>query len=115
MDRLQPPKRLEYRIATGRERRQLIHHRWQPYNKQQMSQEPRFTLVYAKTFLRHLKLVAPKHHSLIRKTLENQLQYEPEVRTRNRKPLKKPLAFEAEWELRFGRDNSFRVFYRVHE
>ena len=53
-------------------------------------------------------------HAGFASTLENQLkQYEPQVKTRNRKPLKKPMAFKAEWELRFGPDNRFRVFYSV--
>jgi len=74
-----------------------------------------YSLVYTGSFTRHLKLVEAKYHSLIRETLEDQLQYQPEVKTRNRKPLKKALAFKAEWELRFGPDNRFRVFYRVAE
>jgi mRNA-degrading endonuclease RelE of RelBE toxin-antitoxin system len=79
-----------------------------------MADDP-FFLVYTKTFNRHLKLVEAKYHSLIRETLAEQLQYEPEVKTRNRKPLKKPMAFKAEWELRLGPDNRFRVFYKVQE
>jgi hypothetical protein len=51
------------------------------------------SLVYTNTFKRHLKLVPSKYRSLIRKALEEQLQYHPDVKTRNRKPLKKPLAF----------------------
>jgi len=42
----------------------------------------------------------------------------PEVYTlaRNRKPLQRPVAFEATWELRLGPENCFRVFYAVsHE
>jgi len=70
-------------------------------------------LVYSATFQRHLKSLEPKYYSLVRETLERQLQYEPEVMTRNRKPLKKPMAFKAEWELRFGPGNRFRVFYAV--
>jgi hypothetical protein len=35
------------------------------------------------------------------------------VETKNRKPLTKPVEFEAEWELRFGPDNRFRVFYQT--
>jgi hypothetical protein len=50
---------------------------------------------------------------LIRTTLEEQLQYEPEVENRNRKRLKKAMAFKAEWELRFGPKNRFRAFYAV--
>jgi len=36
-----------------------------------------------------------------------------EVETRNRKPVRPPAAFEAEWELRFGPANRFRVFYQI--
>jgi hypothetical protein len=43
-------------------------------------------LVYTTSFTRQLKLVEAKYHPLIRETLAEQLQYEPEVRTRNRKP-----------------------------
>ena len=78
-----------------------------------MPERKEYSLVYTTAFKRQLRLVEAKHHALIRETLENQLQYDPEVKTRNRKPLKKPLAFEAEWELRFGPQNRFRVFYRV--
>ena len=38
---------------------------------------------------------------------------EPDVETRNRKPLKQPIAFGADWELRLGPDNRFRVFYQI--
>lgn len=78
-----------------------------------MSSPKRYILVYTASFNRHLKLVEAKYHTLIRETLENQLQYEPDARTRNRKPLNKPMAVKAEWELRFGPDNRFRVFYSV--
>src|SRR5947208_12079453 len=37
----------------------------------------------------------------------------PEKATRNRKPLERPVALAAGWELRFGPGNRFRVFYRV--
>ena len=39
---------------------------------------------------------------------------EPDVETRNRTPLTRPVVFEAEWELRFGPNNRFRVFYDVN-
>jgi len=74
---------------------------------------PEYSLVYTATFKRHLKLTRAKYHSLIRKALEEQLQFDPTVPTRNRKPLKKPMAIRAEWELRFGPKNRFRVFYAV--
>jgi hypothetical protein len=50
---------------------------------------------------------------LIRAAVEEQLRFEPEIETRNRKPLQRPIAWGATWELRFGPDNRFRVFYRV--
>jgi hypothetical protein len=59
----------------------------------------------------HLETIGRKYYSLVRTTIENELQFEPEVETRNRKPLKRPVTFESEWELRFGPDNRFRVFY----
>jgi hypothetical protein len=73
----------------------------------------KYDLVYTSAFKHQLKRVEAKYHTLIRETLEKQLQYEPEAKTRNWKPLKKPIAFQAEWELRFGPDNRFRVFYSV--
>ena len=74
----------------------------------------KFLLIYAPIIKSHLKTIERKYHSLIRTTLENELQFEPDVETRNRKPLKRPVTFEAEWELRFGPDNRFRVFYDIN-
>jgi len=39
--------------------------------------------------------------------------FEPETETRNRKPLLRPSALGSAWELRFGPDNGFRVFYQA--
>ena len=41
------------------------------------------------------------------------MRFEPDVETRNRKPLKRPVEFGADWEMRFGPDNRFRVFYEI--
>ncbi len=57
--------------------------------------------------------IEPKYHSLIRSANEEQLRYEPETTTRNRKPLERPLDMGARWELRLGPDNRFRIFYRA--
>ena len=46
---------------------------------------------------------------------EAQLQSEPNLETRNRKSLKRPAELEADWEIRFGPDNRFRVFYSVEQ
>ena len=61
----------------------------------------------------HLRAIERKYYSLIRNTVEEQLQFEPDVETKNRKPLKRPVELEADWEIRFGPSNRFRVFYSV--
>ena len=78
-----------------------------------MSPRRSFELVYAPQVKEHLKAIDRRHYGLIRQEIEAQLQFEPEVVTRNRKPLKRAVAFEAEWEIRFGPNNRFRVFYEV--
>ena len=47
-------------------------------------------------------------------TIEEQLSYDPEVETRNRKPLLQPSELGATWELRFGPKNQCRVFYETN-
>ena len=42
-------------------------------------------------------------------------QFEPNVETKNRKPLRQPAPFAAQWEIRFGPDNRFRVLYDIDE
>ena len=78
-----------------------------------MARKKPFKLIYAPLVKDHLKAVESKYYSLIRSTIEKQLRFEPDVETRNRKPLKRHIEFEAEWEIRFGPDNRFRVFYEV--
>ena len=43
------------------------------------------------------------------------MRFEPAKQTRNRKTLRQPAPFQATWELRFGPDNGFRVFYGIDE
>jgi mRNA-degrading endonuclease RelE of RelBE toxin-antitoxin system len=72
------------------------------------------SVVYAAAVQRQLRIIPSKYHSLIHATVEEQLSFEPEVESTNRKPLvRPPLEFDASWELRFGPDNRFRVFYDV--
>ena len=52
---------------------------------------------------------------MVRETIVERLTFDPEVESRNRKPLKRPVVPESEWEIRFGRRNRFRVFYRVRD
>ncbi|MCZ6805481.1 MAG: type II toxin-antitoxin system RelE/ParE family toxin [Deltaproteobacteria bacterium] len=61
----------------------------------------------------HLEPVDRKFFSLIRETIEEQLSFEPDIETTNRKPMRQPNLLDGEWELRFGPDNRFRVFYRI--
>jgi hypothetical protein len=79
-----------------------------------MSPKQKFVLIYAPLTKLHLKTIERKYYSLIRTTIEDELQFDPGVETRNRKPLKRAVAFEAEWELRFGPDNRFRIFYDIN-
>src|SRR5262245_55061999 len=70
-------------------------------------------LIYDRAVLDHLATIERKHHALIRSVIEERLQHEPEVEVRNRKPLRRPASFGATWELRFGSDNRFGVFYKI--
>lgn len=78
-----------------------------------MAKKQPFALVYDPETAGHLAAIDTKYHSLIRSGIEQQLQFEPETETRNRKPLQRPIALGARWELRLGPENRFRVFYRV--
>jgi mRNA-degrading endonuclease RelE of RelBE toxin-antitoxin system len=76
-----------------------------------MNVKSRFELIYAPQVRIHLHAIERKYYSLIRRTIETQLQFDPDVETRNKKPLKRPAEWGADWEIRFGPDNHFRVFY----
>ena len=79
-----------------------------------MENEPhRFSIVYAPITKEHLRTIAAKYFSLIRDAVNEQLSFEPVTQTRNRKPLKRPVVFMATWEIRFGPQNRFRVYYDV--
>ena len=78
-----------------------------------MSQTVTFALIYAPSVHQHLGAIDGKYHSLIHAKIEEQLTHQPNVETRNRKPVRPPAAFRAEWEIRFGPNNQFRVFYQI--
>ena len=80
-----------------------------------MAPRRRFELVYAPEMEKHLRVIERKYYGLIRREIEAQLQFEPSVETRNRKPLKRSVSFESEWEIRFGPNNRFWVFYEVNQ
>jgi hypothetical protein len=79
-----------------------------------MAKRQPYTLVFAPEVKSHLQAIEAKYDSLIRKTTAEQLTHEPDVETRNRKPLRQqPAPFGATWEIRFGPDNRFRVLYKI--
>lgn len=78
-----------------------------------MAARKTFNLFYASAVKEHLRAIEPKYYSLIRQKIEEQLFYEPDVETENRKMLIVPNVIEATWEIRFGPNNRYRVFYAV--
>jgi mRNA-degrading endonuclease RelE of RelBE toxin-antitoxin system len=71
-------------------------------------------LLYAHEVGGQVRKIERKHHKLIRRCISEQLRFTPERITRNRKPLEDiPGPLGSTWELRFGPDNRFRVFYDV--
>jgi hypothetical protein len=75
----------------------------------------RFTIIYAPEVLGHLSFIDLKFHRLIQEAIKQQLQHTPLAQTKNKKPLDQPAPFGATWEIRFGPDNRFRVFYEVDQ
>jgi hypothetical protein len=47
-----------------------------------------YTLIYARGVTKHHKSIYAKYDSLIREKIEEELLYEPNLETRNRKPLR---------------------------
>lgn len=78
-----------------------------------MVSRKRFEIIYPPIIKEHLKSIETKYYRSIRESLETQLQFQPDVETKNRKPLKRPMAVGAKWETRFGPHNRFRAFYRI--
>ena len=76
--------------------------------------DKRFRLVYDPDFVVQMRSIERKYHSLIRETIEQQLVFEPDVETRNRKQLFRATTFGARWELRFGTNNDLRLFYSIY-
>ncbi len=74
----------------------------------------RFTIAFAKDVKVHFRAIERKYHALIRETIDEELRFDPDRATRNRKRLESPAPFEAGWEIRCGPDNRFRVFYDIN-
>ena len=78
-----------------------------------MAKKPVYTLIYDPQVRVHVARIEKKYHSLIRKEIDRRLRYEPEVETKNRKPLLRPSSLGSAWELRIGPENRFRIFYKA--
>jgi len=78
-----------------------------------MARRRKYELVFAPETLQHLDKIETKYHGLIERTIDEQLTYSPQRVSRNRKPLDEPGPYGATWQLRFGPQNCFRVFYEV--
>jgi hypothetical protein len=78
-----------------------------------MASRRKFDLVFAPETLDHLDAIERKYHGLIQRTTDQQLRSTPLKETRNRKPLSEAGPLGATWELRFGPQNRFRVFFDV--
>ncbi|MBI2340803.1 MAG: type II toxin-antitoxin system RelE/ParE family toxin [Deltaproteobacteria bacterium] len=72
-----------------------------------------FDLIYDAEVAVHLSCIPKKCRSLIRRSVEEMLSFEPEKEAKNRKPLVGSSLFDMGWELRCGARNEFRVFYRT--
>jgi hypothetical protein len=73
-----------------------------------MPRRKAFDVVFDHRALDHMDAIASKYDSLIRRAVETQLMHEPDIPSRNRKPLLRGAAIGATWELRCGPGNSFR-------
>ena len=78
-----------------------------------MSPQPPYRIIYAPITREHLRFIDRKYYSLIQNTIAERLSHDPMEENRNRKPLKQPVFEEATWEIRFGPENTFRVFYDI--
>jgi hypothetical protein len=72
---------------------------------------PRFVVEFDFGVKDDLAWIPKNHHSNIKISIAEQLQFTPHIETRNRKPLN-PQIRQAEWELRCGENNRYRVLYR---
>ncbi|MBX7233906.1 MAG: hypothetical protein K1X65_05930 [Caldilineales bacterium] len=78
-----------------------------------MSERLPFEVIFDELVLAHFAVIERKDHALILDTIAQQLVYEPNLQTRNRKPLRIPNSLNATWELRCGMNNRYRLFYDI--
>ena len=75
-----------------------------------------YRIDFAASIREHLGAIDGRHHRDIFDTIDEQLRYQPSVKTRNRKPMERPTSWGiGMWELRFGPNNELRVYYKFDE
>jgi mRNA-degrading endonuclease RelE of RelBE toxin-antitoxin system len=74
-----------------------------------------YTVIYAPAIHDHLRAIPKRHRRLVKESIEEFLFTDPDVETTNRKPLAPTTELDAEWELRVGPRNAFRVFYSIDQ
>lgn len=74
---------------------------------------PPFDISYAGMTKAHLPAIDARYHRLVQTAVEARLSHDPDVESRNRKPLRRDAGTSGTWELRFGPSNRFRVLYDV--
>jgi hypothetical protein len=72
----------------------------------------KYKIFYSNDIYFHLSFIEKKYWSLIKNHISEQLACEPDIETKNRKPLMDS-TINDRWELRFGPQNCFRVFYKI--
>jgi len=80
-----------------------------------MARRLAFSIVYAPMVRDHLRAIRRRDLAIIKAAIEASLSDEPTRETANRMPLSPATELEADWELRCGPSNRFRVFYSVDE
>lgn len=78
-----------------------------------MNEKLPFEIIFDDAVQMHFAAIKCQDQSLILDVIEQQLSFEPNWKTRNRKPLRIPNLLNATWELRCGIYNRYRVFYDV--
>jgi mRNA-degrading endonuclease RelE of RelBE toxin-antitoxin system len=69
-----------------------------------------YRIEYSDAALEHLSWLTKRQQVMVLSAVKEQLGREPEIRTRNRKPLRPNVL--ASWELRLG---DIRVFYEIRK
>src|SRR3989304_2329815 len=80
-----------------------------------MARRGSFSVFYAPVTRDHLRAMRRRDLAIDKAAIEANLFDEPTRGTASRRPLSPTTELEAEWELRCGPNNRFRVFYSVDE